>query len=232
MDKILEKDLYPPVKEYLESLGYDVKAEVKDCDITATKDDELIIVELKTGFTLELIYQGLRRQRIADSVYVAAPFPKKGYMAPKYKDMVALCKQLELGLIWVAFTSKGKPQIDVAVHPKEFAPLRRNNKKRLAVLTEHNGRTGSVNTGGVTRRKIITVYKEDSLRIVKILVETPHLKTSEIRELSNCEKTSTILNRNFYKWFERHGDSGKNYTYTVTETGLDALKEYNDLIED
>lgn len=49
MDKIKESDLYQPIKEYLDSLGYDTKGEVKDCDITAIKDDELIVVELKKG---------------------------------------------------------------------------------------------------------------------------------------------------------------------------------------
>ena len=33
-----ETDLFPPVKKYLEANGYTVRAEVKNCDITATKD--------------------------------------------------------------------------------------------------------------------------------------------------------------------------------------------------
>jgi hypothetical protein len=41
--KILEKDLYWPVHNYFKKLGYDVHGEVKDCDITASKGDELII---------------------------------------------------------------------------------------------------------------------------------------------------------------------------------------------
>ena len=44
--KILEKDLYMPIHDYFEKLGYNVNGEVKDCDITLSKDDELIEQEL------------------------------------------------------------------------------------------------------------------------------------------------------------------------------------------
>lgn len=233
MDKIKESDLYGPVKEYLDSLGYDTKAEVKDCDIAAVKDDTLIVVELKTGFTIDLIYQAIDRQRIADGVYVAIPLPKRGYMSPHYNDMKMLCRQLEIGLIFVGFTQSGKGHVDVLLHPKEFAGIRMNRKKRLAVITEHNARTGSVNTGGVTRRKIMTAYREDALRIVKILSENEPLKTEEIRKLGGCEKTSTILSRNFYKWFKRQNTEEKGKPlYSVTEAGLAALEEYRDLLEE
>ena len=152
MDKLLERDLYGPVRDYLEGLGYEVKGEVKGCDITALRDGELIVVELKRGFTLELVYQALDRQRLADGVYVAVPLPKRGYMAPNIREMCALCRRLELGLIFVGFTLTGAPQIDVAVHPKEASVPRRDKKRRFAVIREHEGRTGSVNQGGVSRK--------------------------------------------------------------------------------
>ena len=64
MESLRESDLYGPVRDYLEGLGYEVKGEVRDCDITALRDGELIVVELKRGFTLELVYQAMDRQRI------------------------------------------------------------------------------------------------------------------------------------------------------------------------
>lgn len=81
MEKLRESDLYGPVRDYLAGLGYEVKGEVKDCDVTAMRDGELIVVELKKGFTLELVYQALDRQRVADGVYVAVPLPKRGCMS-------------------------------------------------------------------------------------------------------------------------------------------------------
>ncbi len=230
MDKIKESDLYEPVRDYLDSLGYDTKGEVLSCDIAAVKGDELIVVELKKGFTMELIYQALRRQRTADSVYVAVPLPKRGYKDAHYNDMVNLCKRLELGLILIGFTTGGKPQIDVAVNPTPAAPVRRDKKKRMAILTEHSGRTGSVNTGGVTRRKIITVYKEQALYVAKILSENGELSARQVRELGGGDKTSSILRMNYYKWFMKTG-SGKELTYRITEAGEQALVELGDLID-
>ena len=125
MDKLLERDLYGPVRDYLVSLGYDVKGEVLDCDLTAVRDGELIVVELKRGFTLELLYQAMARQRIADGVYVAVPLPRRGYAAPRIREAQALCRRLELGLIFVGFSSAGAAQVDVAVHPREAAAPRR-----------------------------------------------------------------------------------------------------------
>jgi len=34
---MLETDLYPPVKAFLEGQGYDVKGEVQDCDVVAIR---------------------------------------------------------------------------------------------------------------------------------------------------------------------------------------------------
>ena len=45
-----EKELYPPVRDLFKKRGYKVNAEVCDCDMTAVRDDEFIIVELKTAF--------------------------------------------------------------------------------------------------------------------------------------------------------------------------------------
>lgn len=182
MDKLLERDLYGPVRDYLVSLGYDVKGEVLDCDLTAVRDGELIVVELKRGFTLELLYQAMARQRIADGVYVAVPLPRRGYAAPRIREAQALCRRLELGLIFVGFSSAGAAQVDVAVHPREAAAPRRDKRRRLAVLREHTGRTGSVNTGGVSRRKILTLYKEQALWVARLLQESGPMTAAEVRK--------------------------------------------------
>ncbi len=231
MTTLNENELYAPVKNYLESLGYDVKGEVKHCDITAIKGDELIIVELKTGFTLELIYQALERQKIADGVYVAVPLMKKGYDAPRYKDMLYLCRRLSLGLIFVAILSSGKAMVDVAQHPSDVKAVRQSKNKRLAVINEHTNRTGSVNTGGVTRRKIITVYKEAALKIAACLEKNGELSTSDIRKETGIEKAASLLAKNFYQWYRKTENSTKSKNmYEITEEGINALKEYNDLL--
>jgi hypothetical protein len=48
------------VKRFLEAASFDVKGEVKDCDIVAVRAGEgltLTIVEMKLGFTLDLLLQ-------------------------------------------------------------------------------------------------------------------------------------------------------------------------------
>ena len=231
MDKLLESDLYGPVRDYLEGLGYEVKGEVKDCDVTAMRDGELIVVELKRGFTLELVYQAIDRQRIADGVYVAVPLPKRGYMSPHIKDMQALCRRLELGLILVGFTSKGIPQVDVMVHPKEAAVPRQNRKRRLAVIREHETRTGSANTGGVSRKKILTVYKEQALLAAKLLRDSGPLRAEDVKRLGGPPNTTAILSRNVLGWFAREAaPEGRLYLYRVTDQGLEALAQYEDIL--
>lgn len=38
-----EKELFPPVRDLFVKRGYKVKAEVRDCDVTATKNDDLLL---------------------------------------------------------------------------------------------------------------------------------------------------------------------------------------------
>ena len=231
MEKLRESDLYSPVRDYLERLGYEVKGEVKDCDVTAMRDGELIVVELKRGFTLELVYQAMDRQRVADGVYVAVPLPKRGYMSPQIRDMQSLCRRLELGLIFVGFTIRGIPQVDVAVHPKEASVPRRDKKRRLAVIREHEARTGSINTGGVSRKKILTVYKEQALLIAKLLRDEGPMRAEDVKKLGGPSNAGVILGRNVLGWFDREmEEGGHRYLYCPNETALAALEEYEELL--
>lgn len=230
---MLESDLYGPVRDYLVGLGYDVKGEVCGCDLTAVRDGELIVVELKRGFTLELIYQAMARQRLADGVYVAVPLPRRGYAAPHIRQAQALCRRLELGLLFVGFSSAGAAQIDAAVHPGEAPAPRRDKRRRLAVLREHTGRTGSANTGGVTRRKILTLYKEQALEVARLLREGGPLTASEVKKRGGPPNTAAILGRDPMGWFVREArpEGGRTYLYRVGERGLAALEEYRDVLE-
>ena len=66
-----ETSLYPAVKRFLEAASFDVKGEVKDCDIVAVRAAEgltLTIVEMKLGFTLDLLFQVTDRMRAWRSV--------------------------------------------------------------------------------------------------------------------------------------------------------------------
>ena len=95
-----ETDLYPPVKAFLEAQGYAVKGEVDGCDLVAVRGDEPpVIVELKAGFSLPLVFQGITRQGLTDNVYLAVP-PFSG-RTTRRQDALALCRRLGLGLLAV-----------------------------------------------------------------------------------------------------------------------------------
>jgi len=226
MDKFLESDLYNPICEYLLQNGYSVQGEVKDCDITAIKDNELIIIELKKGFTIDLIFQAIKRQKSADGVYVAIPRPKNGYKSRRWKETVGLVRRLDLGLIVVAFT-KAKPIVEVAVHPSEFVPQKSKSNKRIAIIKEHNARTGNHNKGGVTRTKLMSAYREMAIHIAVIIDAKGELTPKALKELGASEKAGSILSKNYYKWFEKT----ESKCYRLSETGLIALAEYTELVE-
>ena len=100
MMRLRETDLYAPVKAFLSGQGYEVKAEVGDCDILAVRGDEdPVVVELKTGANLSLVLQGVDRQDVSDAVYLAMPAP--ALRGKRRRRFIQLCRRLGLGLLLV-----------------------------------------------------------------------------------------------------------------------------------
>lgn len=203
--KIYETDLYMPVYEYLTRQGYTVHSEVKNCDITAIKGQELIVVEMKTSFNLKLLVQAVKRQRFADSVYVAVPCPKGGKRTHGWGDMCLLLRRLEMGLIAVK-PDKEKPEIEVVFHPNTFdhlKSLQSGKRKRKDIIREVEARYGDFNTGGSTRRKLMTAYRENSVFIACCFEKYGPLSPAKLRKLGTGPKTQSILSKNFYGWFDK-----------------------------
>ena len=58
---LVETDLYPPLKSFLEGQGYAVKGEIGRCDVVAVRGDEdPVIVEMKIRFSLSIRYSEMR----------------------------------------------------------------------------------------------------------------------------------------------------------------------------
>ena len=218
-----EKELYPPIRDLFEKRGYKVNAEVKDCDMTAVKDDEFIIVELKRNMTVTLLAQGLRRQRTGADVFVAVPKPKN-YSFNKYRQVFSVLKKLELGLIFVSLRG-GHSFAEIVFEPKPYTSNYKNYKKRKEILTEIEGRTVETNTGGITGTKIVTAYTEKCIKIACILDMYGELSPKGIREKGGADNTQTILRSNVYKWF-RKIDKG---LYGITDEGRRSLMDYPEL---
>ena len=219
-----ESDLFPYLKEYLETAGYTVRAEVNDCDIAATLGDEIIIIELKLRLNLELIIQATDRQRIIDSVYVAVPKPSGRAQKKRLKGVLHILRRLEVGLIFIEMDSK--ESVKIIFHPKQFQRRKQSRRKR-ALLKEISLRGKNRNVGGVTRRKIITAYRENVIQIAIYLKNLGETSAANLRKYGTGDKTSSILYSNFYKWFTRV-DRG---VYKLNERGAEEMMQWQDLVE-
>jgi len=220
---MLEKDMYENLKSYLVKQGYNVKAEVLNTDITAVKNDEVIIVEMKKTLNTRLIYQGCKRQTICDYVYLAIIEPtskiKKSY---QFKEKVHILRRLQLGLIFVDFE---KNNVVTFLDPKSFS-LRQNKIRKRKLLKEFDQRVTSLNTGGVTKTKIITAYRERAIKIAYYLSKEP-VKLKDLRIIANDDKCSSILQKNYYSWFKRV----ERGIYTLTEVGHKDLIKYENVLK-
>ena len=217
MTDFKETDLYEPIRAFLEEEGYQVQAEVKGCDIAAVKNGQLVIVELKKSFSLKLVYQGLERQSLTEQVFVAIPRPKKGAREKSWKDMVKLLKRLELGLLTVALDSPLQT-VDVVLEPSDSLAWK-NRKKREKVQAELEKRQVDANVGGMTRRKIMTAFREKSIRVACILEKEGQLSLAEFRE-RGLEDCVGLLSKNYDKWFKRV----EKGVYALSEKGKEALE--------
>ncbi len=161
-----ETDLYEPIKEYLEAQGYEVKGEVGATDLFACRGDEdPLIVELKTGFSLSLFHQCIERQRVTDLVYLAVPRGGGPRWPRSLKDNLSLCRRLGLGLITVR---RRDARVEVHVDPGAYRP-RKIAKTRARLLREFARRVGDPNRGGSTRIGLVTAYRQDALRCAACL---------------------------------------------------------------
>jgi len=223
--KPAETDLYPRLRAYLTAQGYTVRGEVKHCDIAAVKGDDLIVIEMKLALNLPLLAQGVRRQQMTDSVYLAVPRPPNhAKWMRQMRGVFRVLRRLELGMLLVSL-KPGKPPVEVVFHPMPFERRRRRSARR-AILEEIGRRSGDFNLGGSTRRPLVTAYRENAIQIACYLADTGEMEPRQLRALGAGPKTLSILSRNVYGWFSRIARG----LYAVTSKGRDALAKYPELV--
>ncbi len=214
-----ESDLYPALKAYLEAQGYEVKAEVGDCDVMARRADEPpVVVELKLTFSLALVMQGVARQAMFDHVYLAVPVSSDKGWKLRYRDIIALCRRLGLGLL--AVRTGEKPGVEAHLDPGPYAP-RKNTRKAGRLLREFERRVGDPNLGGVTRTKKMTHYRQDALRCVAALQNGP-MKAADVARATGVSRAANQMRHDHYGWFERVSLG----IYTLTPKGTAALADH------
>lgn len=227
--KIYEADLYKPIQKLFVKEGYQVYGEVNDCDIAMVKGDEVVVVELKLTLNVNLLIQATKRQKLTDLVYIAIPKPNINRRTKRWTDLCHLIRRLELGLIIVSFSGNRKTT-EIVFHPTPFdrgKSMRQNKKKREALLKEMDGRSSDANIGGSNKTKIMTAYKENCIRIACYLEQYGPLSPKALKEMGTGDKTSSILTKNYYRWFERV----KRGTYKISEKGKQELEGNRELAE-
>ncbi|MFS0857264.1 DUF2161 domain-containing phosphodiesterase [Paenibacillus taichungensis] len=234
-----ETELYSPVKAFFERRGYDVKAEVKHCDLVGVKSDqnEPLIVEMKKTFNLSLLLQGMQRLKLSPFVYLAVERnrSKRGAVNQRWGELTALCRQLGLGLITVTFYKTKSPLIDVLCEPavQSLMPdsgtvVRKGGIRRQRLLKEFDERSGDYNTGGSTRRQLVTAYREKALRVASALRAQGEASPASISKQTSVGSAAAILQKNYYGWFERLSRG----RYVLTVKGVQALTEHAHMLED
>lgn len=225
--QIRETDLFEPIRVFLVQHGFTVRSEVMGCDITATKADELIIIELKRTPNIKLLIQATERQKYSKSVYVAIAEP--GKKSKHYRGVMRLLKKLQLGLITVRFSKLG-PRVNIVFDPPlldAVAKSKRAGKHRLALLTELAGRSGDYNVGGSVRTRLVTAYRERAIFIACGLQKLGPRSPAQLRDLSAGDDAGAILYKNHYHWFHRisHG------VYEISSRGIKDLAEYPGIVK-
>ncbi|WP_232772440.1 hypothetical protein [Psychromonas sp. Urea-02u-13] len=97
-------------------MGFEVKGEIKDCDIAAQKDDQLIIIELKLNLNITLLLQAVDRFSLSDIVYIAIPKQCTLYKKQS-KQVKKLIKRLGIGLMIVDI-QKTAQYVEVVFDPQ------------------------------------------------------------------------------------------------------------------
>jgi len=213
-----EADLYVPLKAYLTAQGYDVKAEIGDCDIMARRGEEPpLIIEMKLTFSLQLVLQGVVRQGLFDHVYLAVPV-SKGWKL-RYRDIITLCRRLSLGLLAV-----GPKGVEAHLDPAPYAP-RLKTKAAQQLLREFDRRVGDPNEGGISGKKM-TAYRQDALRCALQLQAGP-CKAGVVAKEAGVSRAATQMRVDHYGWFERV----ERGIYQLTPKGQAALIEHAEMAQ-
>ena len=212
--QLMESNMYEPIRQMLNGLGFIVRGEVKNCDIAAIKEGEIWVVEMKLSANLTLIYQAMERKAITDYVFIAIPRPKNS-RSKNFVLLKRIISKLELGLILVSLDSP-VPLAEIVIQP--ICGKRTNPKKTESVRKEILGRSPDT-TGGATKTRLSTAYRERCIKIACLLGAKGELSSRELLKLG-CEKdTATILRNNHYGWFAKM-ESGK---YSLSIAGNEYL---------
>ena len=193
-----ETDLYPPIKAFLERQGFEVKAEIGAADVVGLKGGEMVVIELKRGFSLALFHQAIARLAVADVVYVAVARGQGRAWARALRDNTKLARRLGLGVLTVALETA---RVEVHCDPGPYAP-RKQARRKAAMLTEFHARSGDPNLGGAAGARV-TAYRQDATLCAEFLALAGTAKGVEVARATGVARATAIMRDNHYGWFEK-----------------------------
>ena len=110
---------------------------------------------------------------------------KKGAVNQRWAELTGLCGRLGLGLITVTFYKTKAPFVEVLCEPEIAVQKGRTAiRRKERLLYEFRERSGDYNTGGVTRAKLVTAYREKTLRVAAAMnaAEVERRSSRELQE--------------------------------------------------
>ncbi len=221
-----ESDLHAPCRNWLEAKGCEVRSEVNHVDMVGIFDTSCVVaLEMKVTLNLEVINQAVERQKYADFVYIATVHNGKTVRNKRAKRTIETLKRLQVGWVTVDFKSD-PPEVRTILEAKPFdfeRSRQRQRHKKAALIEEFNNRSVDGNVAGSHQKKLMTAYREESLKIAYCLDDRGPLSPKALRALGCHEKkTGTILYKNYYRWFQRV----EKGIYDLSEAGRQALILY------
>ena len=211
-----ETSLYPAVKRFLEAAGFQVKGEVRGCDVVAVHNAEplrLAIVEMKLGFSLELLLQATDRMRVADEVWLAVPATRRG--RDRDPRVHRLCRLMGFGLMAV---NAARDRVEVLAEPAPIGPP--GSSPRGGCSANMRGAMA------IRLRAARTSAGDDRVR-QQALACAALLRTGPGRPLdlrTVAPEAGRMLFDNVYGWFERT----QRGVYRLTDVGEAALQRWPD----
>lgn len=216
-----ESDLYPPLKHFLQSQGYEVKGEIHDCDVMAVRGREaVVVVELKLTITLGVLLQAVDRLALTPKVYIGVP-ERSAALRVRRKKLYKLLRMLGLGLLAINPGPRAA-RTTVLIDPGGYRP-RTSKHRQDRMLGEFTRRVGDPNLGGTTTRNgILTVYRQRALAIARVLEERGPTKASEVAQAVSDPGARGILYGDAYGWFDRAGRG----VYSLSPRGTSELPRW------
>jgi hypothetical protein len=205
MASIKESDLFEPVKNWLEDIGYEVFAEVQAwsgrADIIGRRRPAIAAVELKTSLTMELVEQAVKWRHFCHYIYIA--IPRRTKPVPKFINKIL--SENRIGILEVSRTGSVHT-IQQARFNRPYQDVRNSRFNWDTILKEEHKtwlEGGSAGGGYVTGYKLMMNRIAAYLRRQKDWVTIDEiLEHCETYYASPKSSLSQAL-RNFeYEWCE------------------------------